>query len=353
MNKLSKICRYAVTLCLVLFLTSCQAQHPFEVMAELPYPPVNAAVSPEGRIFMSFQEGAYSVAELMPDGSLQALNNLEIEMPFGLQVEGNERLWLLDASADYSSPSLLSWNIQTERVERQFFLPKTDKPLFFQDFALDLKHRKAYIADMGLAAQNSQPALWSVDLESGQYQALFTNPPQFRAELETMVIDGRPFQVRLPGGVIEPELGLNPITIDANYEWVYLGAMKGRTLYRISTEVLNDARLSEQDRLEALNSFADKPYSDGITIDDEGRIYVTDLEASGIGVIEGGEYRLLFSDSEQIQWPDDLSCMPDSKLLLMTNQLYLQALYNAGVKEASPPYLVIQFDALGSCQVGR
>ena len=46
-------------------------------------------------------------------------------------------------------------------------------------------------------------------------------------------------------------VGVNPITIDVEYAWLYYGAMHGTKLYRVRTRHLLDATLSPEE-LEAV-----------------------------------------------------------------------------------------------------
>jgi len=328
----------------------------YEVVAELDYPPVNVAVSADGRIFMSFQEGPVQVGELLESGELVAVSEgLELSTVFGLQIDADGVLWVLDAGSQDEAAQLISWDfLAEEMVERIPLLTELDKPLFFQDFALDQTHQMAYIADMGYALEGSQPALWKVDLQSGEMTVLMQNHETFIAEEDPLVINGKPFVATTALGEIDPDFGLNPITIDANDEWLSFGAMKGTKLYRIATDDLLNDDLREEDLVGRIEFVGEKPYSDGISVDDAGRIYVTDLEASGIGVVEpDGKYRLLFSDTELIKWPDGLSCGPDGWMYVTVNQNHLNAVYNGGIQEAVAPYHLLRFKALDHCRVGR
>jgi len=59
---------------------------------------------------------------------------------------------------------------------------------------------------------------------------------------------------------------------------------------------------------------------DGITMDFKGNIYVSDLAAKGIGIIEAGNksYKLLVTDS-RLLWPDGLCFGMDGKLYFFNN----------------------------------
>lgn len=346
-----------VFLGLLLMLQGCAFEAPYEIVAGLEYPPVNVAVSAEGRIFLSFQSGPFKVGELKQDGEVVPVGaSIPLAAVYGLKVTEEGILWMLDAGSEGKASQLVAWDVKKDELVRSIQLSsRENKPLFFQDFALDQTHGMAYLADMGFSWSEpvSTPALWRVDLETGELKLLLNDDPRFRSELPALVMNGEPFVAMGPEGVIDPDFGLNPITIDSSDEWVYFGAMKGTQLYRLSTGNLM-ADLSQEVLASKILPVAKKPYSDGISIDEEANVYVTDLQASGIGVVEaGGKYRLLFSDESVIRWPDGLSCGPDGWIYATTNQNHLNAAYNGGRQEAMPPYHVIRFRALGDCRVGR
>jgi sugar lactone lactonase YvrE len=117
---------------------------------------------------------------------------------------------------------------------------------------------------------------------------------------------------------------------------------------------LHDASLSADALAKRVERFGRKPVSDGISIDGAGNVYVTDVEASGIGVIRpDGEYRLLFADKEKLSWPDAISAGPDNNMYVAVNKLHLSAKLNAGENASQPPYYIVRFPALAPTAVGR
>ncbi len=97
-------------------------------------------------------------------------------------------------------------------------------------------------------------------------------------------IDGIPLaQSRGADGKLVPmRSGVNPITIDPQHQWVYYGAMTSRTLYRVRLADLLDTSLSEPQLAAKVQRYGDKAPSAGITIDNAGNVYVTDVGARGI-----------------------------------------------------------------------
>lgn len=154
--------------------------------------------------------------------------------------------------------------------------------------------------------------------------------------------------------MFEPQIAIDPITIDALSEWVYFGAMHGTSLYRVRAVDLLDGSLSDEALAKRVERFGAKPISDGISMDGAGNVYVTDVQASGIGVTRpDGQYQLLFSDKERLKWPDGIAAGPDNNMYVTVNKLNLSAKLNAGVNESEPLYFLVRFPALAPTVVGR
>jgi sugar lactone lactonase YvrE len=339
----------------------------FEVVALLEQAPGNIAVSQDGRIFVSqhqFHDPVYRVVEVLDDGttrpfpdeawaSAPGADGRGMAAVLGIQADPAGVVWMLDNGS--RPPRLIGWDLNADRLAKIITIPPPAAPegSFLNDFALDTVNGAVYIADIGEGPRGG--AIVVVDLATGQARRVLAGHALSSAEDVRMAVDGRPVRMRGPDGqVFEPRVAINPITIDAVAEWVYFGAMHGTSLYRVRAVDLRDASLSEDALAKRVERFGRKPVSDGISIDGAGNIYVTDVEASGIGVTRpDGEYALLFSDKEKLSWPDSIAAGPDNNMYVAVNKLHLSARLNAGVNESEPPYYVVRFPALAPTVVGR
>ncbi len=159
------------------------------------------------------------------------------------------------------------------------------------------------------------------------------------------------------GGKEEWKVPLNPITIDDEYEWLYYGPMHGTTLYRIRTRDLADVfagRRGEETLAERVEMFGTKPPCDGITMDAEGNVYITDIGNAAVGVIDTtGHYRILYRDPALLDWVDGLASGPDGYIYGTVNKLHRSAPLSGGSGSATPPFYVVRFPALGATSPGR
>ena len=69
---------------------------------------------------------------------------------------------------------------------------------------------------------------------------------------------------------------------DKRGEWLYYAAVTADRMYRVRTADLNDGALTAEQLAARVEPFADKTMSDGLTMDLEDNIYITDMEHSAI-----------------------------------------------------------------------
>ncbi|MDJ0575395.1 MAG: L-dopachrome tautomerase-related protein, partial [Xenococcaceae cyanobacterium MO_234.B1] len=316
-----------------------------EVVAELTLAPGNITLTPEGQIFVSlhqFYSPEMRVVEITTDGKLIAFPNREwseggqveqiaLDSVLGIQSDTNGIVWMLDNGIrGKSTPKLVGWDTRDRELARLIYLPPPIAPdnAFVNDLAVDLTHNAIYIAD---PAGGENAALIVVDLKTGWARRVLQRHQSVMPEEIDLAIDGVPVRVKQSDGtIIRPREGVNPIALDAQNEWLYFGPMHGTSIYRIQTVDLCNPNLSVAELASRVELYSDKPISDGISIDQEGNIYISELAANGIGAITTDRrYQRLITD-ERLSWPDAFSFGPDGYLYVTSNQLHRSASLNAG-----------------------
>jgi sugar lactone lactonase YvrE len=341
-------------------------ENSFEVVAELSEGPGNITITPDGRIIISlhqFYMPEFRVVEVLPGAGTRPFPNdrwsrdvgpdgIGLGSILGLRSDPEGVVWMLDNGS--VPPKIVAWDTRVDALHRVIYLPApvTIPGSFHNDLAVDPLHGAIYIAD--IAAAPDDAALVVVDLRTGFARRLLQGHVSTAAEDVSMRVEGQTLRARRGEVIEEPRVGINPITIDVAYAWVYYGAMHGTALYRVHTHDLLDTNLSPGALAARVERYGDKPPSDGISMDAAGNVYVTDTGASGIGLVgPDGSYRLLFRDEERLSWPDGISAGPDGFMYVTVNKLHRTAALNAGVNESQPPYYVIRFRPLGAAVVGR
>lgn len=362
------------TLIFALFLIAIPSGHSqtagkLEVFAELPkgVEVGNIAITGDGRIFCSihkFYGSPTRAIEVLSGDRWQVYPNNDwgkepdaegfswsgLNNTLGIQSDGENILWFLDnPGPNFPTGRLIGWDVEKETLHRVIYLPQPAIPEspFLNDLAVDPQHNAIYISD---TASGADAAFIVVDLETGLARRVLQGHESVVAENIDMVIDDR--VINLQG---EPaRIAINPITLDPANEWVYYGAMNGTSLYRIRTRDLLDVSLSDRDLGDRIERYGDKPISDGITVDNAGNVYITDITANAIGVTNSrGNYRILYWDDELLSWPDGFAVGPDGYIYGTVNQLHRSPPLNAGEDGSIAPYLVVRFPALAPSRTGR
>lgn len=328
-----------------------------EVVAELDQAPGNITVTPSGRIVMSLHQ-FYD-----PELRVVTLDENQKLVPFaatvrgdavlGIQADRDGVVWMLDNGMRTNrARRLIGWDAEKNRKVADIKLGKASpRDAFLNDLVVDRDHETVYIAD---PAGGANAAIVVADLKTKKARRVLEGHESVVPEDVDLVIDGTPVRVRTPdGNEIRPRIGVNPIAADAQNEWLYYGPMHGTTMYRVRTADLRDPALKPEELAGRVEKWAERPISDGISMDNAGNIYISDIGNNAVGVITADrKYRILVQD-ERLSWPDAFSFGPDGKLYVVANQLHRTARLNAGTQTAAPPFHVLRFQPLADGVTGR
>ncbi|MFA0539081.1 L-dopachrome tautomerase-related protein [Vibrio sp. 10N.222.54.E8] len=332
-----------------------------EVIAQLDGTrPGNITVTEQGRVFLSMQPldaPELRVVELMKDGSTVPFPTLDwsngpekgevgFESVIGIDSTEDGVVWILDMGSADAPTQIVAWDTTNDKLFKRIEISKDVQVgnSFLQDFALDTKRNQMYIADtsLGNLYGEAAPAFVVVDLATGESRRLLqSNKALLSPEHEVIIDQSRMAKKREDGSSDALYLGLNPITIDANNEWVYFGSVNGSAIYRIPAAALANKKLSEDALSENIEFFSEKRPSDGMIISDKGDIYVGDIEKNAIGIANEEGYKLYAQDDKLLSWADGFSIQGDY-LYITQNSLHFHPAFNEGEEGASKPFHVLR-----------
>ena len=237
-------------------------------------------------------------------------------------------------------PKLLAFALTDGELAFRYDFPRNTGPTgsFLNDLAVDDERGFVYIADVGGL---HPPALVVVDIDR-KASRRFTASPALAAEDLDLIVEGRVVEVADQDGKARPaRIAVNPITLSADGETLYFGAMNGETWYALPARLLREGA-PDAEIAAAIGPAGKKPVSDGASTDRQGNHYFTNLGANAIDVLRpDGTLRHLVQD-ERLLWPDALSFGAESWLYIAVNQLHRSPTLNGGVEAGEPPYRIMR-----------
>jgi sugar lactone lactonase YvrE len=329
----------------------------YEVVAEITdNMPTGVTVSDDGRVFVSFprwgDDVPFTVGEVV-DGQVRPYPNAEINnwVPGdpttklvsvqSVIVDPVGHLWLLDTGAPEFGPvvrggaKLVEIDLATDEIVR--VIHPSDEAMtettYLNDVRFDLSRGDAgfaYITD-----SQASGALIVVDLASGRSWA------KLRGHVTTGAVNG--FRAIVQGEVRDGyKVGADGIALSSDGSRLYYCPLSSRRLYSVETVALRDEELGDDEVAKTIVDHGDKGASDGLETDTAGAVYATAFEHSAvIKWDQEGNWATVVHGSD-ILWPDTLALAADGYLYISVNQLPRTPLFNAGVDDRIPPYLIIR-----------
>jgi len=340
-----------------------------EVVAELPIRSWNIAVTANGRIFATVFRNLREQPALIevtgrktfrpfPNAAWNGLFGSSpnvLNRPHGIHIDQKNRLWVTDYGQwailpdngrkplPAQIPKLLAFDVNTGKlVYRMDFGDKVlpTSTSFPQDLVVDEKNGFVYLADSGIAGL--PPAIITVDLNR-KIARRFGASPSLKAENVNLVVEGKVLAFPDKAGKMIPaRIGINPISLSADRETLFYGAMNGTNMYAIPTKLLRSGA-TDTAIAAAVIRVGLKPVSDGISTDKLGNHFITNVNDNAIDMLDAsGKLSRLVQDDRLI-WTDSTSFGEPEWLYINPNQLNRSALLNPnGKEEGKPPYLIMR-----------
>jgi sugar lactone lactonase YvrE len=342
------------------------SQQPFEQVAAFEHQVTGVAVSQDGRIFVNFprwtEDAPVSVAEVMKDGSLTPYpdqrwnewrNAKKDEMApqdhwvcvQSVVADSQGNLWVLDPAAPAQDkvvaggPKLVKIDLKTNQPSQTISFTEEVAPQgsYLNDVRFSPDGRHAYITDSGVKG-----ALVVVNMQSGKARRLLDGHPSTQVEKDVQVkADGQ--VLRRPDGR-GVEFAADGIALTPDGRHLYWQAIKGKTLYRIATDTLEDAQASDRDIAAKVETVGENGVADGLLITRRGdRMIVTapEEDALKVRVLSGqqGSRPTILVQDKQLRWPDSLAEGSDGMLYFTTSRIQDSATYKPDAPKSLPTQL--------------
>ncbi|MEG2911039.1 MAG: L-dopachrome tautomerase-related protein [Pseudomonas sp.] len=329
--------------------------------------PTGVTVSETGRIFVNFPRWGdnvpFTVGEIR-DGKVVAYPNAAInkENPNdpsdglisvqSVVADGQGRVWLLDTAAPgFADPKprgakLVAIDLASNKVVKRLVFPDNVMlpSTYVNDMRFDFRNGAegtVYLTDSSLRGPG---AIIVMDIASGRAMRRLSGVPATSVDPAFVpVVEGLPVMVEGADGKPKP-LGVasDGIALSADGQTLYFTPLSSRHLYAVSTALLRDASVSEQQLAAAVQDLGEKGASDGMEADADGAVYAGDYEHNSIRKrLPDGQWQTLVHDP-RLLWPDTLSIGPDGYLYFIANQLHRQAAFRGGQDQRQKPYSLLR-----------
>ena len=335
--------------------------------------PTGVTVANDGRTFVNFPKWGdpveYTVAEVRdgktlpyPDPEINHYADGDNPAEKLISVQSvvvdptGTRLWMLDTGSIGFGPvrpnggKLIAVDLNTNRITEKIVFPP-DVALtntYLNDVRFDL-HRgsegMAFITDSGANA------IIVVDLASRKSWRRLENHSSTKPDAQLVpVIEGELLRVRLPG---KPparfEVGADGIAISPDGKTLYYCPLTSRHLYSVSVDALADRGKSDAEVAATVKDLGEKGgASDGLESDEQGRVYLSDLEHDAIHRRNAaGEIETIAHDP-RVLWPDTLSLAADGYLYFTANQIERGPIHHGGQDFRQKPYVLFRVKVDGT-----
>ncbi|WP_435625634.1 L-dopachrome tautomerase-related protein [Flagellimonas sp.] len=326
------------------FAISAQNESKLEIIAEMDVRPGNVAVSPSGRVFTTIHplvNPSFQLVEitgkdtyaLFPNASYQknsqSPSSYKLDTPLGIRVDQKNRVWIIDAGLNLGATRLFAFDIETKKevFRHDFSAEIAPKGSFVQDLAVDEENGWVYLADIG------NPGIVALNLETRKERRFANETVQ--AEKVDMIIDGKLTNF----GGAPASVAINPITLSADKETLFYGAMNGTTWYMLPTKLFREGKTNDEID-QGIKVMGPKPVSDGAATDSSGNHYFTNIQHYGIDVLTSeGDLKPFIRDA-RIDWPDNVALGPEGWIYMTVNQLHKTPAFTGGKDEGNPPFFI-------------
>lgn len=318
-----------------------------EKVAELPDAPGNIAVSADGRVFFNFHpEGrpALSVVELIdgkpvpfPDASFDLY-----DFVFSVRIDRQGRLWTLGTGFHgLRSPRLLAFDLASRKLVHRWDIPRdiAGPGSYVQDFQVSPDGTTVYLADPGVISK--KPALIVYEAGTGIGRRVLERDASVNDK--PYLIDVQGTKMLLLGGLFSMHPAVDSIGLDEAGEWLYYGPMSHETLFRAKTSDLRDTSLTSTALASKVEAYGRKPQSDGISMDTQGNVYLTDVEHGAIARLSPDRKLVTLVRDPRWRWPDGLSFGPEDWLYVADSGLQDVLMRLPSHVKASAPYFIWRF----------
>ena len=299
-----------------------------EVVAELDFPAGNVTSSADGRIFFTIHPFAnperFTDAFLFEwvDGQPQPYPSADLQPEFvgalGLTTDRQGRLWMIrPAGIEDRKTRLFAFDLKTGDRIIDYAFPDGMAP-FAQDLRVSVDGQTVVLADTGVF-RFTNAALIAFDVESQTARRVLESHPSVSPQDWVILANHEPYKVLY--GLVTFSVGVDGLAMSHDGNWLYYATMSHDSVFKVPLAALRDTSLSSADLAATVQHVGNKPLSDGIEIDEEGTIYITDVEHGGLAQLSADGSLATLIRSEDVAWADGINITASGDVLFTDSKI--------------------------------
>ena len=285
-----------------------------EKLIQMDYPPGNLAVANNGDVYFNFHPVAkverfspatvfkWSNGKVEPFPSLDAQK--DFQGTFGMTIDKQNRIWFIEpASFDFKHTRVSAFDLNTKKRVEFFEFPE-GQAQFAEDIRITADGKYVILPNPGIFSFTT-PSVVVYSVLNHNFYSIKSDHPCLRPE--DWIIQTPYGPDRLVWGLLNFAVGIDGIEISEDQKWLYIASMTNSRLCRAPMSVvLNPAKTTEAFN-RSIEDIGKKPQSDGIAIDRDGRVIITDVEHGSIMAFNPTANQLSkLGGSKAIVWPDGI-----------------------------------------------
>jgi sugar lactone lactonase YvrE len=285
-----------------------------EKLIQLDYPPGNLAVADNGDIYFNYHPLAkaerfaaatvfkWSNGKVEPFPSLEAQK--DFQGTFGMTIDKQNRIWYVEpASLDFKHTRLSAFDLNTRKRVEFFEFPE-GQASFAEDIRITADGKFIILPNPGLFRFTASSLVVYSVLDRTFYTIKSDHPC---VNPEDWIMQTPYGPNRLVWGLVNFAVGIDGIEISEDQKWLYIASMTNSRLCRAPMAVVLNPSTTSEAFNRSLEAVGPKPMSDGIAIDRDGRVVITDVEHGSILAFNPATHQLSrLGGSKDIVWPDGI-----------------------------------------------
>jgi sugar lactone lactonase YvrE len=254
-------------------------------------------------------------------------------------VDDKDQLWVVDPAAPEmetvqgNGAKLVRIDLKSNQVVRIYNLTElAGKNSYLNDVRVDTVSNIAYLTE------SKEGGIVVLNTDTGNARMVLRKEPsvqsdpnhQFMVDGAELQRNGKPMKINSDGIALSPDR-----------QWLYFKPLSDTKLYRIRTADLQNALTTGADVGKNVEDLGPNfTCSDGMTFDNQGNLYLSDMEHNAIVQINPARKLEVIAHDKNLIWPDTFAWSPDGSLYVTCSHIQEMPWFHNGRSTRTTPYTI-------------